>query len=168
MVPRTADPTRDGHVRLFVAAGPSGRPVFEDVPAQQQSPGVWTLRATPGLATGAAAGDKVKVGADGTFEVLSRAGNVALHVSAPAGEQAALDRLTQQLERIGGWLDGRSWTRDGGSSFSVFTVPVQAGFPSIEGALGEFVAAVPKGEWYYVNVYDPADDTTPLNWWADG
>ena len=47
----------------------------------------------------------------------------------------------------------------GEASLSVFTVPVAAGFPAIEQAMAEYRAAVPAGEWYYVNVY--ARPTTP-------
>jgi hypothetical protein len=68
---------------------------------------------------------------------------------------------------MGGWFDGRGWTRDGSKSLSVYTVPFTAGFAAIEQACNAFVAAVPKGEWCYVNVYDPADDSTPLNWWKE-
>jgi hypothetical protein len=45
--------------------------------------------------------------------------------------------------------------------------PLASGFAPIEAAMRRYQAAVPVGEWYYVNVYDPADDTTPLNWWLD-
>jgi hypothetical protein len=46
-------------------------------------------------------------------------------------------------------------------------IPLASGFAPIEAAMRRYQAAVPVGEWYYVNVYDPADDTTPLNWWLD-
>ena len=49
----------------------------------------------------------------------------------------------------------------------MFTVPYRAGFAAIEAALNRYRSAVPKGEWYYANVYDPADDSTPLTWWLD-
>lgn len=114
---------------------------------------------------GAAAGDLLEVGDDHSFEVVERGGNIAVHVGAPAGAQAQLDRLKGDLERLGGWCDGTGWTRDRDSSLTVFTVPHRAGFTSIEAACNRYQQAAPGGEWYYVNVYDPADDTTPLNWW---
>jgi hypothetical protein len=164
VVPRSGETTRDV-VRLFVATGPSGRPVFEEVPARQHRRGRWELLATPGLATGAAAGDVVAVRDDGSFQVVTRSGNLGMHVTAPAGADQQVDRLTSQLRTLGGWLDGRSWTRDRAHSLSVYTVPVKAGFPAIEAALRGFAAEVAGSEWYYLNVYDPADETTPLNWW---
>lgn len=153
-------------VRLLVETGPSGRPVHEDVPAAREGDN-WRLRASPGLAMGAAAGDLVRVAPDHSFDVLERGRNIAVHVSAPAAARRELDALKSRLESLGGWCDGVGWTRDRASSLSVFTVPFRAGFGPVEAALGEYARAVPKGEWYYVNVYDPADDVTPLNWWLE-
>jgi hypothetical protein len=152
-------------VRLLVAIGPSGRPVHEDVLAKPEGPR-WRLAASPGLAMGTAAADLLEVRDDGTFDVVERGGNIAVHVSAPPGADAEVDRLKETIESLGGWSDGKGWTRDR-SSLTVFTVPFSAGFAAIEAALGAYLKRVPSGEWYYVNVYDPADDTTPLNWWLN-
>jgi hypothetical protein len=162
-MPRTAE--RSGAVRLLVSPGPSGRPVYEDVSARATGNGSWVLDASPGLALGTAAGDVVEVDPDGTFRVISRGGNVAVHVGAPAEMNPQRDALTEAIRALGGWLDRRGWTRDGTSSLSVYTIPVAAGFPAIQGALAAFSSAAPGSEWYYANVYDPADDKTPLNWW---
>jgi Domain of unknown function (DUF4265) len=156
---------RSGAVRLLVSPGSSGRPVYEDVSARGTADGGWVLDASPGLALGAAAGDVVEVDPDGTFRVISRGGNVAVHVAAPAAANSQRDALTEAIRALGGWLDGRGWTRDGASSLSVYTIPVSAGFPAIQDALAAFSSAAPGSEWYYANVYDPADDKTPLNWW---
>jgi hypothetical protein len=156
---------RSGAVRLLVALGPSARPVYEDVSARPTANGGWVLGTSPGLALGAAAGDVVEVDRDGTFRVISRGGNVAVHVGAPAAANSQRDALTQAIRALGGWLDSRGWTRDGTSSLSVYTIPVAAGFPAIQGALDAFSSAAPGSEWYYANVYDPVDDKTPLNWW---
>ncbi|MFL6077244.1 MAG: DUF4265 domain-containing protein [Mycobacteriales bacterium] len=154
----------DGSVRLLAATGPSGRPVFENVPARPAGPGRWQLLASPGLALGAAAGDTVAVSGDGSFTVAARSGNVAVHVSGPTSADRHLDALTRKLEALGGWLDGRSWTRDRTQSLAVYTIPVKAGFAAMEQPLREYATAVPDGDWNYINVYDPADGT-PLNWW---
>jgi len=155
-------------VRLLVQQGSSGRPVLEEVPAAREGD-LWRLTASPGLALGAAAGDLLRVGDDHAFDVLERGRNIAVHVSAPAAGPARteLARLRATLESLGGWCDGVGWTRDRASSLSVFTVPLAASFARIEAALNAYTKAVPAGEWYYVNVYDPADDTTPLNWWLE-
>jgi hypothetical protein len=156
---------RTGAVRLLVSPGPSARAVYEDVSARPTTNGEWVLGASPGLALGTAAGDVVEVDRDGAFRVISRGGNVAVHVGAPAAASSQRDALTQAIRALGGWLDSRGWTRDGTSSLSVYTIPVAAGFPAIQGALDAFSSAAPGSEWYYANVYDPADDKTPLNWW---
>jgi hypothetical protein len=151
-------------VRLLVQIGRSGRPVHEDVPAEPEGRR-WRLLASPGLAMGAAAGDLLEVRDDQSFEVVERGGNVAVHVSAPPGADADVDRLKGEIEGLGGWSDGKGWTRDR-STLTVFTIPFRAGFPAIESTLNTYRKRVPTGEWYYVNVYDPADDSTPLNWWV--
>jgi len=153
-------------VRLLVETGPSGRPVHEDVPAAREGDN-WRLKASPGLAMGAAAGDLLHVGQNYAFDVLERGRNIAIHVSAPATAGNELTTLQTKIESMGGWCDGVGWTRDRNSSLTVFTIPFRAGFPQIEATLNNYVATVPTGEWYYVNVYDPTDDTTPLNWWLE-
>lgn len=153
-------------VRLLVEMGPSGRPVHEDVPAAREGDN-WRLKASPGLAMGAAAGDLLRVCQDHAFDVLERGRNIAVHVSAPTTVGSELAALGTRIESMGGWCDGMGWTVSRSSSLSVFTIPFTAGFAQIEAALNEYARAVPAGEWYYVNVYDPADDATPLNWWLE-
>src|SRR2546421_11970821 len=133
-------------VRLLVALGPSGRPVYENVPAEPED-GRWRLVASPGLAMGAAAGDLLDVRDDRSFDVVDRGGNVAVHVSAPPGVDAEVDRLRGTFEELGGWCDGKAWTRDR-STLTVFTIPVRAGFAAIESALAAYRDRVPGGEWY--------------------
>lgn len=166
-MPRTDEMTSKGTVKLLVEMGPSGRPVFENVPARSTAPGVWILEASPGLAMGTASGDVVKVDPDGSFRVIERAGNIAIHVGAPRGAEDHLNELTARLQTLGGWFDGRGWTKDGTNSLSVYTVPIGAGFTAIQEACDAFAASVSGGEWYYANIYDPADDKTPLNWWKN-
>jgi hypothetical protein len=165
VVPRSDETTSSGTVRLLAGKGPSGRPVFEAVPASQTAPDTWTLTASPGMAMGAAAGDVIRVRPDGAFDVLTRAGNIAVHAAGPTAAAEQFDRLVQSVEALGGRLDGRGYTKDSTSSMAVFTIPYRAGFTAVEAAFNEYVSNVQGGEWYYVNVYDPADDTTLLNWW---
>lgn len=153
-------------VRLLVEIGRSGRPVHEDVPAEQEGDR-WRLLASPGLVMGTAAGDLLEVYENRDFDVVERGQNIAIHVTTPAGAAAELDELKARIEAMGGWCDGLGWTRDRTASLSVFTIPFHVGFEAIEEACDEYEHAVPTGEWYYANVYDPADDATPLNWWLD-
>jgi Domain of unknown function (DUF4265) len=153
-------------VRLLVEIGRSGRPVHEDVPAEQEGD-KWRLLASPGLVMGTAAGDLLEVYENRDFDVVERGQNIAVHVATPAGATAELDQFKAKIERMGGWCDGIGWTRDRTSALSVFTIPFHVGFEAIEAACNEYEDAVPTGEWYYANIYDPTDDETPLNWWLD-
>ncbi len=47
----------------------------------------------------------------------------------------------------------------------VVTVSVRVGFPAVQAVCNAFVNAHKDVNWYYANVYDPADGITPLNWW---
>ena len=89
---------------------------------------------------------------------MSRRGrNLAIQVYA---DHAQADGLIGEFAGLGGRIDARA------SGLTVFTVPVEAGFPRVESALRRFVAAHPDAEWYFGNVY-AADGVTPLNWWLD-
>lgn len=110
---------------------------------------------------GIAAGDEFRLlGEDGAFAVTRRGGNLAIQVfsAEPVGPLQAT--LTQRVARLGGRLDG---SIERGLSF---TVPVSVGFPAVEALFNAWVDEYPGWEWYYGNVYDPADGATPLGWWA--
>lgn len=153
-------------VRLLVELGSSGQPVHEDVLAEREGD-KWRLLASPGLVLGTAAGDLLDVHENRSFDVVERGRNIAVHVSAPASARDELDRLKRNIEALGGRCDGIYWTGDRINSLSVFTIPLSAGFAAVEAACNEYQRAVPPGEWYYANVYDPADESTPLNWWLE-
>jgi hypothetical protein len=69
------------------------------------------------------------------------------------------DELADQvLERLSGVLDG------GIDRGMVFTIPLGAGFATIETFFDTFVRTHPGTEWLYGNVYDP-DTGRPLGWW---
>ncbi len=70
------------------------------------------------------------------------------------------DSLVDKLKQLGGWLDGGVPGR-----LIVLTIPVIAGFAKIEALLNHWVAENGPAEWFYGNVYDPADGVTPLGWW---
>jgi hypothetical protein len=149
-----------------IAAGrrTGGELIMEDVPATPMGePGTFRLTASPGLAQGLAAEDVVRVAADGLFTVVRRGGNLAVQVFARELSDNALDGLVADVSGLGGRLDGGTDSAD--SLLRVFTIPVTAGFAAVETVFDAFVAAQPGAEWYFANVYDPADGVTPLNWW---
>lgn len=145
-------------IKIFVGASTAGKPVFEEVhvdPVGTQ----FRLLQSPGLALGLAAGDLVEVDDSGMYRVVARGGNICLQVYGGEFLQALEDELTVELSKYDGVLDGKS------NRQLVYTVPVSAGFESIEMVLNNAVARCPGAEWYYGNVYDPEDGVTPLNWW---
>jgi Domain of unknown function (DUF4265) len=146
------------HVRLLAGVNSSGKPVYELVPAALVEPGLYDVIASPGLASGCAAGDRIRVASDGRFEVIRRGGNLCLVAVPPAppqpGEIAALRRT---FDRLGGLVEMPANGR-----FIVITVPVAAGFPAVEEAVSAWAART-NSDWFYGNVYDEND--RPLNWW---
>src|SRR5262249_60130091 len=102
-----------------------GRPVHEDVPAEQVG-SKWRLLASPGLVMGTAAGDLLEVYENRDFEVVERGQSIAVHVTTPANAATELDQLKTKLERMGGWCDGIGWTRDRTRALSGFTIPYHA------------------------------------------
>jgi hypothetical protein len=136
----------------------SGEPVYEEVLVDGLGDRTYRLAASPGLVLGIAAGDVIELEAadESTFRILQRGGNLAVHVYSDRDTA----RLAAELARLGGWLDGQV------KNLTIFTVPVSAGFNEVERALNDFAQRERGTEWYYGNVYDPVDGTTPLNWWV--
>lgn len=147
-------------IRIVAGRDSRGGPVFEDVPAVESDHGRYVLKGSPGLAHGAAAGDRVVLHADGTFDVVERGGNLAVQSLAELFDEGSLDELVAAVEELGGRLDG------GHDRLRVFTVPVSAGFSPVEAVSDGYARRHPGVEWYFANVYDPRDGVTPLNWWS--
>lgn len=145
-------------MRIWAAQKASGERVDEEVLVEAVGEGRWRLIASPGLAQGIAADDVIELDDARRARPVSRGGNLAIHVFAPA-EQG--DDLLADMSALGGRRDGRT------PSLTVYTVPVAAGFPAVEAALASFTRSHPSAEWYYGNVYDD-DGVTPLLWWETG
>lgn len=141
----------------------------EALPVEQLEPNRFRLLASPGLADGMAAGDEfeLSVGEESGYALLQRAGNVCVRfyfsesvgLMTPDTLTTEAQELREAVEKIGGWLDG------GLRYMLVFTLPVAIGFPTIEKLFDEAVRKNSESYWFYGNVYDPKDETTPLNWW---
>jgi hypothetical protein len=147
------------HVTLFAGRRTDGHAVYEPVPATAVAPGVYDVLASPAMAYGCAAGDRIHVAEDGTFEVLNRGGNLCLVVltSTPPAD-ADIAALSAEFQRLGGIVESPSSRR-----FIVVTVPVTAGFPVVEAVITSWTTGH-GGEWEYGNVYD--EDGNALNWWV--
>jgi hypothetical protein len=67
------------------------------------------------------------------------------------GSHDFVDEVTKDVWELGGSLDGRA------DNFTVYTIPVAAGFPQVERVFNDLVARHPEVEWYFGNVYDTED-----------
>lgn len=153
------------HVRIAVAD--ATRPGIEQVPARRISDIEWQLTRSPLYATEVAAGDVIRVinHDTGEFEIVARGGNVCVQFYMGASDvndaeatTRAAQTIAREIEPLGGTMDAQT------AGLIVFTIPVEVGFPAIEGV---FVAAVerhPGAEWQYSNVYHPTTGD-PLGWW---
>jgi hypothetical protein len=136
----------------------SGDPVFEEVLVDDLGNDRYRIVATPGLVLNVAADDVVVFDrSKRTVSIESRGRNLAVQVHAPP---EVADELVDPIGKLGGVMHGRE------GPLTVFTVPVAVGFPAVERVLRDLVRRHPEAEWYYGNVYDPADGVTPLNWWT--
>jgi hypothetical protein len=145
---------------IIIVAGQkrSGEPSFEELLVDRLPDGRYRVAAAPGLANGLAAKDVISYDAGSReFAVVERGGNLCVQIY---GTHRVPDELVAEVNRLGGTFDGATERN------SVYSIPVTATFPVVEKMFNEFVAAHPGTEWYFGNVYDPADDETPLNWWT--
>jgi hypothetical protein len=157
----TVDQVEPGHthVRLLAGPGKDGRAVYELVPASAVETGVYDVLASPAIAYGCAAGDRIRVAEDGRFGVLRRGGNICLVLLPRARPtETEVGDLTAAFRRLGGIVESPPDGR-----FIVVTVPASAGFPAVEEAANHWTAAR-DCPWEYGNVFD--DDGNPLNWWT--
>lgn len=147
----------DAHsvVRL-VAGHSSGEPVYENVLTDPVAGRRVRLAHTPSAVLGVAAGDIIEVDTEnGTYDLVSRGGNIAVQVYGPPVLAMSIE---PKIRKLGGWHDG------GVKNLTIFTVPASAGFEELQSILNTLAAADGRIEWYYGNVY--ADDgITPLGWW---
>ena len=148
------------HVHLLVE-DLGGKPTQEPVHVIDLGGERFRLLHSPGFVQGIAAGDEFQIlDEQGAFRVLHRSGNIAVQVFSEVPVEPMVGDFTRRVAEIGGVLDGRI------EQGMVFTIPIQAGFPTIEALFNELVAAHAGMEWLYGNVYDPRDGMTPLDWWT--
>lgn len=151
------------HIELFAGIGPEGAPVVERLQVQVNENNECQLVRSPAFIKGIASGDVIKLTGAGEgkpqFELLRRSGNLAIRVMSRGDVQALSERLTPQLEQLGGELDVET------PRLLIYSVHVSLGFAAIEALLN--AAMDEQGAWFYGNVYDPSDGTTPLNWWLE-
>ncbi|MFE0626978.1 DUF4265 domain-containing protein [Streptomyces sp. NPDC058864] len=155
-------PDHAGHCHVSLQAGrtSSGKPAFETLPAKAVSPGLFELAGSPGLVEGCAAGDLLKIDAEGMFQVEQRGPNLCIQAFGdPAFDADSLEALTEGFAPLNGLVEAPADRR-----FIVVTVPASAGFPAVEAVMGAWSTSVGEQlEWGFSNVFGA--DGQPLNWW---
>jgi len=136
----------------------------EAIPVEPLGGTRFRITASPGMVEGLAAGDELEIDSAEVlgYRLLKRGGNLCVwfYFEHPVdAHDPGVENLTASVERIGGWLDG------GQSRMVVFTIPVIAGFPAVERVFDAALEGHPGSQWFFGNVYDPKDGTTPLGWW---
>ncbi|WP_137940516.1 DUF4265 domain-containing protein [Chitinivorax sp. B] len=155
------------HDHVNVAVEGSGTSGVELVPAQHLGDGNWLVLRSPLYALQLAAGDTIRIVNNevGTFEVVSRGGNVAVQfylseneLDDPQATTSVANRITPKVVELGGRLDGQTM------GLMVYTIPVEAGFPAIENIFAMAIDEFPGAQWQYTNIYDMTTGE-PLCWW---
>lgn len=155
------------HDHIAIAVLDSDPPGSEAVPAVRIEGDQWELLESPLYATQVAAGDVLKVldPSNGTFEIMTRGGNlcVQFYLSPDKAEcQSATTEATNWLDReltaLGGRIDGRT------TGLISCTVPASAGFGVVEKVFNVAAEKFSGAQWQYGNVYDPASGE-PIGWW---
>ena len=153
------------HVSLPVYDEDGEFKLNEELDCLKLEGGIFRLVHSPGLVEGLAAGDEFSLcKAKPGYKVVRRGGNLCLWfftklATIERDRERAAPELVKDVERLGGYLDG------GTRRSLIFTIPISAGFESVEGAFEAAKARHPGSIWSYGNVYDPIDGVTPLNWW---
>ncbi|MEZ3180081.1 DUF4265 domain-containing protein [Streptomyces pimonensis] len=153
-------PSDHCHVALRVGFASSGQPVFETLPARAIGSGTYELTGSPGMVEGCAAGDLLRIDADGVFRIERRGPNLCIQVfGEPPFDAESLESLSSDFAPLGGLVEAPA-----GRRFIVVTVPAAAGFPVVESVMETWAAGVSVLiEWGFSNVFGP--DGEPLNWW---
>ncbi len=150
---------------FLAGINPEGEPVFESLEVElvEDTDDEVRLLCSPLLTRNLAAGDILKVINPSTaeYELLRRSGNLSIRVFRLHQLEVLADSLTAKIEKLGGSLDRQT------DRALVYSIHFSIGFRTIEELLASACTDYPDTVWYYGNVYDPEDGTTPLEWWLD-
>lgn len=150
---------------FLAGLNPEGDPVFESLEVElvEDSEDEVRLVRSPLLTRNLAAGDKLKVvnPSSAEYELLRRSGNLSIRVFRVHQLEVLAENLTAKIEKLGGSLDRQT------DRALVYSIHFSIGFQVIEELLSKAIQDYPDTVWYYGNVYDPEDGTTPLKWWEE-
>jgi hypothetical protein len=147
-------------IQLYAGIRPDGEPVVERVAVRNNEDGSYLMLHSPAFVRGLARGDGFELTSKraGTFKVLRRAGNIAVRVYCKS-DSALLDAvLTPHVTQLEGRRDIKS------GHLLVYSIPVQAGFESIESVFDQQLSGSADASWSYGNVYDEHSGE-PMQWW---
>lgn len=134
----------------------NGKPDYEPVHVEPVAGHRFRVLYSPGFAYGVAAGDELEVDEEGRYQVVARGGNLSVRLLCGNGVADIEPSLTEQIERIGGRLDGQ--VRAG----LAYTIPLSAG----RDVIGQIFAQAKQENrgvlWEYGNVYD--EDGKLMEW----
>jgi Domain of unknown function (DUF4265) len=148
------------HIEIFAGNDAQGRPFVERMEVAADDQGCYQLLKSPAFVKGLARGDLIQLDpTDKHFTINTHSGNLCVRVFSKDGIEALQEAITPELEKLGGELDIAT------PRMLVYSIHVSCGFSAIEAILNDCVSD--NSTWLYGNVYDPADGTTPLNWWYD-
>jgi hypothetical protein len=149
---------------FLAGVGPNGDPVFESLRVEllEGDNRVRLLR-SPLFARNLASGDILRViNADtAEYELEKRSGNLSIRVFRKYEIEKLEEQLTSKLEKLGGELDFST------DRALVYSIHFSIGFQTIEDVLNQTCQSFDESVWYYGNVYDPEDGTTPMEWWLE-
>ncbi|MFJ4678516.1 DUF4265 domain-containing protein [Kitasatospora sp. NPDC088783] len=135
------------HVRLLAGHASSGRPVFEVLPARPLESGSFELAGSPGLVFGCAAGDVLRVGEEGEFEVVERGGNLCVQAYRQGRfTPESFAELRKAVDALDGLAEAPPDLR-----FVVVTVSRSVGLPVIEQLMDSWAASGQGIEWWIGN-----------------
>jgi len=147
---------------LHAGKRPDGQDVVEQIRVQLTEKKTYRLVQSPAFVQGLASGDEISFDSrDNSFELISHSGNLAIRVFSKSDIEKLKDALLGEMEKLGAELDFSN------ERLMVFSIHVSCGFQEIEAILNKYVGEKTESLWLYGNVYDPADGTTPLNWWLN-
>lgn len=132
----------------------------EQVLVERVADAQYRLLRSPGLVLGIAAGDVIEV-KEKNFRLVARGMNFCVQIFHEEGDggRRLESIVTPRVVAIGGTLDGRTRKQ------LVYSLLSTSGIRPVTDLFDRIVKEFPNVEWYFGNVYDPADGVTPLNWW---
>ncbi len=149
-------------IELFAGIDQGGQPIVERLPVRVNEDNSCQLVKSPAFVAGIASGDVIRlVPGSQEFTLIKRSGNLSVRVFCRADIATLANNLGSALEKLGAELDIET------ERMLVFSIHVSCGFDAIEQCLNEQVGKDGQSAWFYGNVYDPADGSTPLLWWNE-